>query len=95
MLGEHSGTRWLKDGMPDGSLGFMPGREAPEAWFALEGMIECSLQDARVLSGYGTDLVKAFPLFQAAEHLGAPSSVLTPWRAFVGNMQRRFLVQGL
>ena len=45
--------QWIKD-ILEGSLGFMPGREAPEAWFVLE------VQDASVLSGYGTDLVKAF-----------------------------------
>ena len=78
----------------------MPGREASEAWYVLEGLIECAVQDARMLSGYGTDLVRAFnnlprtPLFAAARHLGMPDNLLRPWSSFVHGMQRRFVVQG-
>ena len=92
--------KWIRDVIPEGSLGFMPGREASEAWYVLEGLIECAVQDARMLSGYGTDLVRAFnnllrtPLFAAARHLGMPDNLLRPWSSFVHGMQRRFVAQG-
>ena len=40
--------KWIRDFIPEGSLGFMPGREASEAWYVLEGLIECAVQDARI-----------------------------------------------
>ena len=92
--------QWLRDFIPVGSLGFMPGHETAEAWYAIEGLVECAVQDSRDLSGYGTDLVQAFnnlprlPLFKAAALLGLPDTLLTPWQAFVHGTQRRFVVQG-
>ena len=91
--------RWLKEFIPVGSLGFMPEHETTEAWYVLEGLIECALQHAQSLSGYGTDLVRAFnnlprrPLFEAAKLLGLPEDVLCPWQSFVRDTQRRFVVQ--
>ena len=91
---------WLSEFMPTGSLGFMPGREATEAWYLLESLVECAVQDARTLSGYGSDLVRAFnnlprrPLFEAARLLGLSDRVLRPWQTFTQCMQRRFVAQG-
>ena len=92
--------RWLSEVSPAGAFGFLQGHEASEIWYLLECLVEGAVQTSQMLSGYGSDLVKAFnnlprePLFEAAEWLGIPPCVLTPWKAFLSRAERRFVVHG-
>ena len=92
--------RWLSEISPAGTFGFLQGREATEVWYLLECLVESAVQTSQALSGYGSDLVKAFnnlprePLFEASAWLGIPSCVLTPWKAFLSRVERRFVVHG-
>ncbi|OLQ12995.1 LINE-1 reverse transcriptase-like [Symbiodinium microadriaticum] len=92
--------RWLSEISPVGAFGFLQGREATEVWYLLECLVESAVQTSQALSGYGSDLVKAFnnlprkPLFEASAWLGIPSCVLTPWKSFLSRVERRFVVHG-
>ena len=91
--------RCLKDLLPPTALGFLPGREATEFWWKLEAYIELSCLQDQDMCGFSTDIQKAFnclprePILQIAAQLGFPSTVITPWRDFLGRFQRRFLIR--
>ena len=77
-------------------FGFLPGCEATEVWFLLQGLLENAHQTGMVYTGFVTDLVKAFeslprtPVRQLCEWLGLPTPVLNLWHSFLDNMSRRF-----
>ena len=79
--------------------GFVPNCETSQLWMALQGEIECSLQDGKDLCGLSTDLVQAFNYiprchsFQLAKQLGVPDNVLHAWSSFLGNCSRAFNVR--
>ncbi|CAE7233097.1 unnamed protein product, partial [Symbiodinium necroappetens] len=89
----------FKDVMPATALGFLPGRETTDFWWQLEAIVELSCQGGLELCGFSTDIVKAFnalprePIWRIAAQIGFPSSVLVPWRDFLGRLQRRFLIR--
>ena len=83
---------WLDSDM----LGFLPRREASELWFVVQSQIELCLQAGTTLSGFSSDIAKAFnclprlPLLRVAKQFGIPDSVLVPWHGFLQGIQRRF-----
>ncbi|CAE7562454.1 unnamed protein product [Symbiodinium microadriaticum] len=91
--------RWLSGRMPDTALGFLPHRETAQFWWLLEAQIELACQCDLPLVGYCTDVVKAFnvlprqPVFDVAEWIGLPLSLIKPWQSFLGRLERRFLIR--
>ena len=92
--------RALKKHLPPGLLGFVPGKEPAELWYAIQMQIEVSCQQGTELFGLSTDVVKAFnclprdPILAIARHVGIPQILLRPWEAFLSGMTRRFLIRG-
>ncbi|CAE7274867.1 unnamed protein product, partial [Symbiodinium microadriaticum] len=91
--------RWLRDSMPATALGFMPHREAAQFWWLLEAQIEYACQHDVPLTGYCTDVMKAFnalprePVFVIAKWIGLPPTLLDPWQSFLGGLERRFMIR--
>eukprot|EP00435_Cladocopium_sp_Y103_P034796 s173_g9.t1 len=82
------------------AYGFRPGHEPAQLWLALQAEIECALQSGGELCGISTDLIRAFNhiprqhSFELAAHLGVPGRVLHPWKHFLSNCSRAFVVRG-
>lgn len=82
------------------AYGFRPGHEPAQLWLVLQAQIELALQSNEVLCGLSTDLVRAFNhiprqhTFQLATHLGVPARVIHPWKEFLSNCSRAFVVRG-
>lgn len=80
------------------AYGFVPGCEPSQLWLLLQAEIECNLQQQQAMCGLSVDLVRAFNFiprqhsFSLAQHLGVPSRVLAPWKAFLGNCTRAFRI---
>ena len=80
-------------------LGFLPGRSAVDMWFAMQCEIELSLQNHGSLSGYCSDIIKAFnnlprlPILQLAEQLGCHPRIVRPWTCFLADVRRHFKVR--
>ena len=80
------------------AYGFVPGCEPSQLWLLLQAEIECNLQQQQAMCGLSVDLVRAFNFiprqhsFALAQHLGVPSTVLTPWKAFLGCCTRAFKI---
>eukprot|EP00435_Cladocopium_sp_Y103_P040678 s434_g11.t1 len=78
--------------------GFLPTREPGQTWLQVQAAVEVAVQSSQPLAGIGTDFVKAFncikraPLWCLAEAIGIPLQLLHPWRNFVNNFTRRFMV---
>ena len=78
--------------------GFLPSREPAQTWLQIQAAVELALQSRQPLAGIGTDFVKAFnciqrePLWQLAEAVGIPTNLVHPWRTFVAQFTRRFVV---
>ena len=79
-------------------FGFLPGCEATEIWFLLQGLLETAHQTGECYNGFVTDLVKAFeslprtPVRLLCEWIGLPKPVLDLWHQFLGSMDRRFRI---
>ena len=90
---------FLSHVVPAAALGFLPGRECGQIWLQLQAFIELCCQQDLTLGGFSSDLEKCFnhigrdPLFRLATHVGFPASVLGPWRSFLDNNVRAFLVR--
>eukprot|EP00438_Fugacium_kawagutii_P005624 Skav235142 [mRNA] locus=scaffold1072:49794:54677:- [translate_table: standard] len=80
--------------------GFRPGHEAAMLWMPLQAAIETAFQDEVGLCGLSTDLVRAFnhipraQTFALAAHLGVSDRVLVPWKSFLQQCTRAFVVRG-
>ena len=78
--------------------GFLPGREAAQSWLQIQACAELALSGEEQLHGLATDLKRAFnnirraPIFQVAEHIGFPLTLLGPWRLFLSSFRRRFRI---
>ena len=78
--------------------GYIPSRRASDLWAVLQCTIETALMDSATVVGHNLDLTKCFnmlprlPLFASLKHLGAPSTILGPWSAALGQLQRRFKI---
>ena len=90
----------LKNLVPDGLFGFVPGHEAAELWYSVQLEVELSVLRGTSLLGLSTDVVKCFnslprlPLLALAAQLGCPQRLLVPWSSFLQVCERRFLVRG-
>ncbi|CAE7873848.1 ML5 [Symbiodinium sp. KB8] len=90
----------LRRVIPDGLLGFIPGKEAMELWYSVQLEIELCCQTGGTLLGLSTDISKCFnnlprlPLLAMAAHVGLPWRLLGPWSDFLQRTVRRFLVRG-
>ena len=84
--------------MEDEALGFLRGKEAPQAWMHLQGLLETCAVLGEPLCGASTDLQKAFEhiprrhTFALARHLGIPETLCRPWESFLAQCRRAFLV---
>ena len=91
--------RTLAPWLDSDAMGFIPEKEAAAMWTCVQCQIELGLQSGIAVSGYSTDVIKAFnnlprdPLLAAALHLGIPDSVVTPWRHFLQDVKRYFKVR--
>ena len=91
--------RFLSEVMPGTAHGFLPHREAAELWLCLEAQIEGACQSQTGLAGFTTDLVKAFnnlprdPLLEVASRCGIPQDILRPWKSFLNQVGRRFMIR--
>ena len=81
-------------------FGFVPGVEAAELFYVTQALIEVSVLEDAGHCGLVTDLQKAFeclprePVWQVAEWLGVPTSILRLWKAYLRDMQRYFRIDG-
>lgn len=86
--------------IPEGQVGFIPGQEAMNVWALWMAMIDLCCQGGSTLCGLSADLVRAFncipraPLFWLASFLGIPERVVHPWRNFVEDFSRSFMIRG-
>ena len=89
----------LRNLVPEGMLGFIPGHAAIELWYSVQLEVELSVLGGTRLLGLSTDIIKAFnslprvPLLVLAAQLGCPRRLLRPWCAFLESNERRFLVR--
>ena len=80
------------------AFGFLPTREAAQAWYQVQPLTELAHQNNWQQVGLSTDVIKAFnhirqqPVFSVAAHLGVPRQLLHSWILFLGQMSRRFMV---
>ena len=92
--------RWLSSCVPATALGFLPQKETKMFWWCIEALVESAVQAGDPLTGFCTDIVKAFnclprdPILEVARCMGAPARVLDPWRGFLQNATRRFVIRG-
>ena len=90
----------LADMAADTQLGFLPGREALQISFLVQGLIELCVGSNTDMQGLVTDIQKAFeniprlPVFKLAMHIGAPQEIIQAWDQFLHGMVRRFVVRG-
>ena len=90
--------RALEPHIHSDALGFLPTREASQAWMLIQSAVEIAQQGHQPLCGVGTDFQKAFncirrePLFAAVTQVGFPWRIITPWKSFVNSFTRRFQV---
>eukprot|EP00438_Fugacium_kawagutii_P020571 Skav226934 [mRNA] locus=scaffold965:110011:119532:+ [translate_table: standard] len=81
------------------AFGFLPGHEPSQLWLVLQSQVELALQSHEELCGLSADLVRAFNhiprqhSFRLATHLGVPSCVTSPWKAFLDGCSRSFKVR--
>ena len=91
--------RQLPPWLDSHAMGFIPQREASAMWFSIQSQVELSLQGDCPLSGFSSDVVKAFnnlpriPIMKVARHIGIPSRLLCPWQGFLDSVQRFFKVR--
>ncbi|CAE7673569.1 unnamed protein product [Symbiodinium sp. CCMP2592] len=70
--------------VPEGQLGFLPGREAMELWYSVQVDIEHCCQTSTPLTGMSTDTRRCFnhlprlPLLAMAKHVGVTSNAGFP-----------------
>ncbi|CAE6971394.1 Pol [Symbiodinium sp. CCMP2592] len=89
----------LRQLVPEGLLGFVPGRTAAELWYSVQMEVELSILGGTSLLGYSTDIIKAFnslpriPLMSLASQLGCPRRLLRPWCSFLEVNERRFMIR--
>ena len=88
--------QFLSSLVDEHQFGFLPGCEAAEVWFLLQGLLENAHQTQTFYNGFVTDLVKAFeslprfPVRLLCEWIGLPKQVLDLWHEFLHSMERRF-----
>ena len=86
--------------LPDGQVGFVPGQEAMNIWAMWMAMIDLCCQGSTTLCGLSSDLIRAFnciprePLFWLASFLGIPEMVVVPWRSYLTDFSRSFMIRG-
>ena len=91
--------RKLQAIVPESAFGFLPGRETTQVWMAIQAWVEHAVNFDLPLCGLSTDLKKCFnhierpQIFLIAEHLGASSRIIGPWKLFLQNFERRFCVR--
>lgn len=84
----------------DTQLGFLPGKEALQISFMIQGLVELCVSAGSALQGLVTDIQKAFeniprlPVMRLAQHTGAPQEILQAWDSFLTKMERRFQIRG-
>eukprot|EP00438_Fugacium_kawagutii_P014107 Skav225593 [mRNA] locus=scaffold1527:143456:147109:+ [translate_table: standard] len=90
--------RALRDCVPPGLRGNMPGQCSMRIWYDLQSQLEACHYQQIPLTGAVGDLVKAFnqiprrPVFQIARRLGIDEDFILTWEAAVSSISRRFYV---
>eukprot|EP00435_Cladocopium_sp_Y103_P012254 s2578_g3.t1 len=90
--------RMIEGHMHPDAYGFLPGREATQAWLQIQSNVELAVSSGCHLAGLAVDFIKAFnhirrpQWFFLAEHLGLPDRILRPWAKFLESFTRRFQV---
>ena len=90
----------LRQVLPSGIHGFVPGAETAEIWLQTQGQIELAHQEQASLIGLSADLQKAFNHIGRrqtrilAEKVGVSNRIIVPWNKFISKVQRRFDVRG-
>ena len=90
---------WLAKFAPDGMHGNIPGKSTVGVWWSLALQIEAATQQGRKVSGFLTDLTKAFNnlprpvVYACAIHYGLPISFVRSWHQALSSI-RHFVVAG-
>eukprot|EP00435_Cladocopium_sp_Y103_P015415 s3974_g3.t1 len=85
---------------PAGLCGSRPHRSATSIWWRIAAEIEASIQSGQPLSGFVTDVVKAFNMlarpvvYACAIHLGLPLEFVRTWHRAISCIERHFIVDG-
>ena len=80
--------------------GNVPGRSTVGVWWALALEIEAATQQGNHISGFLTDLTKAFnnlpraAIYACALHYGLPIDFVRSWHSALDRLQRHFVVSG-
>ena len=91
---------WLSQFAPDGLHGNIPGRSTTGVWWSLALEIEAATQQGRKISGFLTDLTKAFNnlprpvVYACALHYGLPAKFVKAWHHALARIQRHFVFAG-
>ena len=92
--------QWLSQFAPEGMHGNVPGKSTVGVWWSLSLQIEAATQQGKQVSGFLTDLTKAFnnlprpAVFACALHYGLPLAFVRTWHSALSNLQRHFVVGG-
>ena len=92
--------KWLAQFAPEGMHGNVPGRSTVGVWWALALEIEAATQHGHQISGFLTDLTKAFnnlpraAIYACALHYGLPLAFVRSWHLALDRLQRHFVVSG-
>ena len=90
--------KWFAQFAPEGLRGNLPGRSTTGLWWKLAMEAEAATQDQRKVSGFVTDVTKAYnnlprPIaFACALHFGLPITFVRAWHAALGQVHRHFVV---
>ena len=92
--------QWLAQFAPEGMHGNVPGKSTVGVWWSLSMEIEAATQQGHQVSGFLTDLTKAFnnlpraAVYACALHYGLPLAFVRSWHKSLSNLQRHFVVGG-
>ena len=92
--------QWLAQFAPEGMHGNVPGKSTVGVWWSLSLEIEAATQSSQQISGFLTDLTKAFnnlpraAVYACALHFGLPLAFVRTWHSALSNIQRHFVVNG-
>eukprot|EP00435_Cladocopium_sp_Y103_P030925 s305_g7.t1 len=85
---------------PPGLCGSRPQHSATSIWWRIAAEIEAAIHSGEALSGFVTDVIKAFNMlarpvvYACAIHLGLPLGFVRTWHRAIACIERHFIVDG-
>jgi len=91
---------WLTSWAPPSIVAGLMHKDVAELWWGTSIQVEKAIVGGEYFAGFVADLVKAFNriprdiVFELAEFLGVPESIVKPWKGMMGQFKREFKIAG-